>query len=285
MTTGTRFFCHFVFGAALLAGCGSAATPEAPSARIAAICDGSSGVRLAVVVAGGGPTLPGFAMLGENGLSFLLVDGSCNAWILTTPNDPLRTLVLSHEREQRLASQLRLSSEWKTLQGPHVGACADAPGIIYRFDSSHISGSECGLSPGDPLQDLNTAFSAQIVELAAAATAVSGDMRYLLLPDLGKVDGVARTSVPWPLDVPAESIALTQDQAFQYTAGGSLRATGLDASRLRAIRATVLNGSAGDGSVNAFTYVVSTNGNVYQLFARDSVPFEMDNGLLPAEIL
>lgn len=284
MTTGTRFFCHFVFGAALLAGCGSAATPEAPSARTAAICDGSSGVRLAVVVAGGGPILPGMAMLAENGWSFLLVDGSCNAWILTTHNDPLRTLVLSHDREQRLASQLRLS-EWKTLEGSHAGGCPDAPGISYRFDSAPIYGSECGLSPGDPLQDLNTAFNAQIVELAAAATAVSGDMRYLLLPDLGKADGVARTSVPWPLDVPAESVALTQDQAFRYTPGGSLRATGLDASRLRAIRTTMLNGSAGNGSVNDFTYVMSTNGNVYQLFARDSVPFEMDNGLLPAEIL
>ena len=64
--------------------------------------------------------------------------------------------------------------------------------------------------------------------------------------------------------------------------GSSLRATGVDAARLRAIRATSLNGSAGSGSVNDFAYVVSTDGNVYQLFARDSVPYEMENGLLPA---
>jgi len=281
MNIEPRLLCTIVLVATLLAGCGSGPTPEAATASTAAICDGSGGVRLAVVVGGGGPAEPGIAMLAENGWRFLLVDGACNAWILTTQDDPLRTLVLSRAQEQRLASQLRLS-EWKALEGSHAGGCLDAPGIGYRFDSSRIYGSECGLSPGDPLRDLNTAFDAQIVELASAATPVSGDMRYLLLPDVGPAGGAGRAPVPWPLVVTPESIALSQEQAVQYNPGSSLRATGLDATRLRAIRAMRLNGSSGNGPVNDFAYVVSTGGIVYQLFARDSVPFEMENGLLPA---
>src|SRR3954469_19811967 len=46
------------------------------------ICDGSSDVRLAIQVGGGGQAAPGQSMLAENGWEFLLVDGSCVGWAL-----------------------------------------------------------------------------------------------------------------------------------------------------------------------------------------------------------
>jgi hypothetical protein len=273
-------------GMVLLSGCGAQKVVPEDGANTAAvsICDGSGGVRLAVVIGGGGPAMPGTAMLSENGWRFLLVDGSCVAWILTSDNEPLRTLTVSGVEEQRLASALRLSN-WTPFAGRHGGGCADAPGITYRFDRQRIDGAVCGLADDDPIQQLNAAFDTQVEELAATATAVSGDMRYLVLPDPGIGVGGNRATVPWPLDVPIESVALTEQQAFQYMRGGSRRATGVDASRLRAIRTTALNAAATDGIVYDFTPVAAPNGVLYQLFARDSVPLENDNGLLPPDIL
>lgn len=247
------------------------------------ICDGQPGVRLAVRIAGGGPAFPGTAMLSENGWQFLLVEGSCVAWILKSENEPLRTMTLSREREQSLIASLMLS-QWSMFEGRHEGGCADAPGINYRFNQQRISGPVCGLRPGDPLQALNDAFNAQLASLSAVASAHSGDIRYLLVPDSGFGGSGSRTPIPWPLDVPAASVVFAQNPAGQYNPGDSRLATGIDASRLRAIRTTALNGNAGNGTVFDFTPVVAADGVSYQLFARDAVPLENTNGLLPAEV-
>lgn len=245
------------------------------------ICDGQPGVRLAVRIAGGGPIAPGTAMLADNGWQFLLVEGSCVAWILKSNNEPLRTITLSREREQRLADSLKVS-QWSRIQVMPFGGCLDAPGISYRFGQSRIAGAVCGLRPDDPLNEINEAFRTELTELSAAASTLSGDVRYLIIADSGFRGGDNRAPVPWPLDLPIAPLALANGD--RYSPGDSRLATGTDASRLRAIRTTALNGSAGNGTVFDYTPVKAADGSLYQLYVRDAVPLESPNGLLPVEV-
>jgi hypothetical protein len=260
----------------LTAGCGGT---DDSSVRL---CDGQPGVRLAVRVGGGGPAPAGQAMLGENGWQFLLVDGSCKAWILASHNEPLRTMTLSPVQEQRLLTALR-PSRWSQFDGQPQEGCPDAPGISYRFDQHRISGPACGLSAGAPFGQLNDAFNTQLAALAASAPIFSGDIRYLVIQDPGTGTTFGRTPVPWPLDIPVAAVARPQDQGIQYIPGDSRQATGPDATRLRAIRTTALSGGAGNGMEFNFT-PVAADGISYQLFARDAVPLENANGLLPSDL-
>lgn len=59
------------------------------------ICTGGDEIRLAIRIAGGGQAYPGQDMLAQNGWSFLLVDGSCTAWVLQDYAGRLRRAVLT----------------------------------------------------------------------------------------------------------------------------------------------------------------------------------------------
>lgn len=266
-----------VLAAASLAGC--AMGDPIDEAATPVICDGSSDIRLAVTTGGGGPVPSGMAMLAENGYESLLVDGSCQTWI-SRYNRPVRTRVLSNEREQTLAAALRLG-QWNRFGGTHMGGCADASGISLRFGAQSIRGSACGLPPSDPLSILTTAFEQQIQDLAADATDLAGDVRYLVLRESTPAIGDNRPAVAWPLEVSVASVVFP-DSLGPYVRGDSQLATGEDASRLRSIRTTVTG--AGSGPAYDFTPVAGAGGVVYDLYLRDALPQEDADGLLPSGI-
>lgn len=242
------------------------------------ICDGGQDVRLAVRMAGGGPSLAGQTMLAENGWQFLLVDGACHASVLRSNNEPLRELTLTAQQEQTLSAALQLSN-WQGLVGSHPGGCPDAASISYRFGTARIDGPTCGLDAGDPLETLNASFSVQLEGLYAAGAPAGGDLRYVVLRESGSPRD-PRPPAAWPLAVLLESIALPGDASTLYTPGDSRLATGADADALRAIRVN-RDAAPGTGVTYSFTRVAGPDGTNYQLYVRDAVPGEQPNGLLP----
>jgi hypothetical protein len=244
-----------------------------PSSTAVQICDGSANVRLAVHTGGGGQTTVGRGMLSENGWRFLVVDGSCEAWILSTPGDALRHVTLSREQEEALSRALRLS-DWNTLVG-QMGGCSDAPSISYRFDQQRVSGGTCGLEPGSPLLELNTAFDAQVDQLYAVATPSSGDVRYLVIRNDDSLVNEPRMPVLWPLAVPLESVSI---EASQYMPRQSQRATSDDAVKIRALLTT--HGVGRTAPTYDSVPVVGADGVPAALYARDAA-FKSENGLIP----
>jgi hypothetical protein len=282
-------------GFAFLAGCGGStsthngADPSSgnPTGNAVGfytlICDGSTSVRLAAASGGGGQITGGARMLSENGWQFLIVDGTCHAWVLEREMDPVLELVLSHDQERALSQDLHLA-DWSNLTGDHNGTCADASGTTYRFDRIRMSGSACGLPGNDPFVAITVGFDAQIKSLSAAATPLSGDLRYLVVPGDNSLMFDNRSPVAWPLAVPLESVWLSSDDPRLASNGQSHRATGDDAALLRAIRTTQANGKRGDGTILESTPVVGANGVPAALYMRDATPFEAENGLITGDV-
>jgi hypothetical protein len=218
-------------------------------------------------------------MLAENGWEFLLVEGSCVAWALPGSGEPLVRTLLSTDDERQLVASLQLST-WSTIV-PTIGGCFDGPTNSYRFGEQRLTGSGCGGEGHSAWSDLNAAFSAQVERLASLGQPWGGDLRYLVLPEQSQND--PRAAVPWPLASSLGAVALPEDQLFNYRAGMSRRATGDDATKLRAIR-TTSNTPSSDGLTHDFTRVTDASGTNYQLYLRDALPLEQDNGLLPPSI-
>lgn len=244
----------------------------------AEICNGNSEIQLSFRVGGGGPALPGEAMMAENGWQFLLVDGNCVAWVSESSSDPLVRTVLSPDDAAQLSATLSPST-WNRIT-PAPGGCSDAPGYAFRFGEQRLYGdSPCGTATRSAWGDLIAAAGEQLHHLAALGQSWDGDLRYLVLAEENRTD--SRPPVSWPLGTALETLALAPEQAFNYRPGGSRRATGEDASKLRAIRTTAASAMASYGIEYNFTRVMDANGGTYQLYIRDALPFEADDGLVP----
>jgi hypothetical protein len=241
---------------------------DAMPAAAVRLCDGTSGLRLRMSIEGGGQSSPGPAMLAEHGFQFLMVDGSCHAWVLDRTNNATGELVLDAEQERALTAKLRLD-QWSTLGVPAGGGCPDAPTAVFILvDQRRLSGPTCGVTSGTAWAELVDAFRAVVTTLRTAATPLRGDVRYLVTEQTAGSAGDARQPVPWPLAVPIENVAV--NDIGPYAPGTSVRATGEDAAALRAIR------TIGGGSAPSFDYTptVAATRLRYRLYIRDALPFE-----------
>jgi hypothetical protein len=259
-----------------------AGTDLAPAATDTAqghsICTGGDEIRLAIQVAGGGPASPGQAMLAQNGWSFLLVDGSCIAWVLKDYAGRLVRAALSAADENELATTLSLST-WDNISVPAGGGCFDAPGISFHFADRRLSGPSCGVPANSAWKQLNDAGNQEISRVAALGSPWDGDVRYLLLQEATAPDN--RGAVTWPLASSLSAIAVPSSQMFTYRPEAILLATGEDAAKVRALR-TIPRADA--TAYYNFTRVTDAGGGTYQLFVRDVLPFEQPSGGLPAGV-
>ncbi len=258
-------------------------TGVSPTTSAVRVCDGSAGVRLATRVGGGGPVGLGRYMRSENGFEFLLVTGTCEAWVLPDDAQPLRHLTLTPAQESALVTDLRVA-RWSALAMQMLsGGCSDASMLTYRFDRVHYDASGCGLAPTDERELVNVAFDEKLRELAAAGAPADGDARYLLIEGDGSAaaDFYYKNPVTWPLGVAPSTVAVPRDQIFSQPATGrSLRVSGDDARTLRALRADLLGGRVGNVMYEDYIPIVTPDGAYYELYVRDASPFEGADGLI-----
>ena len=209
-------------------------------------------------------------MQGENGWQLLIVDGNCHAWALSEVAGHLRQADLDAQGEARLAQELKVET-WKDLVPSAGGSCFDAPGLSLRFGDVRRDGPTCG--GGAVWEDLAATTSAQVIAITETGASVEGDLRYLVIAEAAKED--ARPAVTWPL---ATSLMSLATDSVTYTPGHSRAATGDDATALRAIR-TIPERTA--ANYYGFTRVSDGDGRTYQVYMRDALPFEQENGLVP----
>jgi hypothetical protein len=275
-----------LLAAATLAACGDASGLVAggpPTTSALRICDGGAGVRLAARVGGGGPVGLGRYMRSENGFEFLLVTGTCEAWVLPDDAQPLRHLTLTPAQESALVKDLRVA-RWSALAmlTSSGGGCSDGSTLTYRFDGARYDASGCGLDPTDERALVNRAFDVKLQELAAAGTPADGGARYLVIEgDSTAADFYYKNPVSWPLVGAPSTLAVPRGQLFaQPTTGRSLLASGDEARRLRALRDDLLAGRIGNVMYEDYIPIVTVDGAYYELYVRDASPFEGADGLI-----
>lgn len=283
-----------LLGSMALASCGGATQPSSAETSSSAdggtdgtadsgnpICDGRAGIRLAAAVWSGPFVPPGVDMLSENGSQYLLVSGHCEAWVLSTWKEPLKRLTLSNEQAKSLARDFRLGA-WG---GVSTGfGCPDAHHVTFRFGRDQAFGVPCGLKPDHPFAVMNAALLTHIESLYAQGVAVEGDVRYLLVADPTEWHpsfGIYRNAPLWPLATSPETIAIPLKDF--HGGRGSRHATNDEASLLRALRTSWLDGSIGSMMLN-FIPVVGSDDAHFQLYARDSSPWENASGLLADDL-
>lgn len=267
--------------AAVVAWCGcSSPVQEDPSP---AICTGDPSVRLVFQVSGGGQVLPGSQVLSENGFQFLLVEGSCRAWMLTDRGSEIRTVQLAASDAELLARQLQVA-EWGSLQGQYTRDLCDGPGWLLRFDRTRIAlGSSCGgRDDSARVRGLEVAARDALAARYAAGAAIDGAVRFVLVaeaPDVVWPPLVASAAAPWPLATAPDTLAISILAAQDYQPGSSRSVTQPEADQLRALRRNFA-ARGGPALSGGFIPVTGAGGSRYQLFVRDSIPLEDTRGLL-----
>ena len=219
----------------------------------------------------------------HRGMQYLLVSGHCEAWVLWEVTAPLKRLVLSNEQAKSLARDFRLGA-WGDVP-PWSGGCPDASSVIFRFTKDRVAGVPCGLKPDHPFAVMSAALVTHIESLYAKGVAADGDVRYLLAADPTDWHpsfGAYRNAPLWPLATSPDTIAIPKTD-FPDHRGKSRLATNDEAALLRALRTSWLDGSIGSTMLN-FVPVVGTDGAHFQLYVRDSSPWENASGLLPDDL-
>jgi hypothetical protein len=223
-------------------------------------------------------------MLSENGWHYLLVSGQCEAWVLKDYATPLRHLMLSPEQAKSLARDLRLG-EWSSFP-PAMRGCPDGSTVIFRFAKDRVHGIPCGLDPDHPVRGMSTALFAQIGNLYAAGAAFEGDVRFILgvdEPSAPRPTDHYRDAPLWPLSTSPESIALSTNDLQSYRRGTSRHASGDEATLLRALRTSWLEGTIGS-KLSEFIPIVGADGARFHLYLRDSCPWENASGILDDDL-
>jgi hypothetical protein len=244
------------------------------------LCDGTDQIRFAYQVAGGGPVMPGSEVLSENGFVYLLVSGTCHYWALQDVQGAVREGELSAAAAASFTTELRLGM-WSDLppQGP---SCPDAPSAVVRFaDDRYELPSPCPAQDAGAGTALADAVRARAQSLHDAGAPVAGSVRFVLVMEGADWSTAVRErAAPWPLAEAAADVALTPGQARMYQRGSSRRASGDEAAALRDVRDA---SAAADVRqlTGGFIPVVDGSGGRYQLYVRDAIPPENDQGLLP----
>ena len=236
------------------------------------LCDGSDSLRFAAQTGGGNLTgLPG--LIAETGWSFLLIDGHCKYYAMTSPEREVRVGTLSDADAQTFSGQFFLG-HWQPFMTGASGGCADGSGSSFAFGADRVDTAPCSSN------SLTAQAAAWLPRLYAAGTASDGPLRYeVFTPD----------SEAWPVNNP--ELALDYPLVDPTSSAGSLTdpysltvqvATGADAAALRALRSAYLatpNHDPGP-SYSIPTKLASKSATkFFDVALRDTVPFETDGKL------
>jgi hypothetical protein len=272
-------------GAAIVGCGGSPSTPSADNNSLPAsdrICNGENALRFVYQAAGGGQVLPGSQVLSENGFLYLLVDGRCHYWAMQDTWSGVREGQLSEADEASLSSDLRLS-DLGELQGDYDRDVCDGTGMWLRFAEQRVRVSTgCKVvDTSAPVWWMQGVAFQHLSALFSKGQPVGGEVRYVLVSADGAEwsSEVTTAAAEWPLPQSPSTLAMSLAQADQYQPGSSRAIAPPDADSLRNIRQRFVD-TGKLPLTGGFVPVKDTTGVIYQLFVRDTIPFESSTGLL-----
>jgi hypothetical protein len=263
-----------VVAVGLAIGCGSEDITPVDEPR-AEICDGSQDLRLAWFLSSSGGVLRTPFQI-ELGFSYLYVRGDCQYWVLRSGLESHHG-ELDAEQEAALA-QLVHYGDWDGLteRWPDPGWW-DVPLMV--IDDGHGEFSigclgECPVAP-EPVREMQAAYRDELQSMWDAGERSTGPMRLLAarVPEGDEPDSMF--VVPWTVDLDLASVAV--DHIEMEEPGMSALID--DPATLASLR------EFGDQHADALEqfsdfYVEVEPGVIYELYVRDAVPFEGEDGLI-----
>ncbi len=264
-----------LFSAGLAVGCGGEDTTPVDEPR-ELICDGSQDLRLAWFRSNAGGLLRTPFQI-ELGFSYLYVRGDCQYWVLTSGLESHHG-VLDADEEAALAELVHYD-DWEGLTQlwPDPG-WDDVPLMVV--DDGHGEFSigclgECPVAP-DAVQAMQAAYRDELEQMWENGERSTGPMRLLATRASETQPPDPMFVVPWTVDLDLESVAV--DTLDMEEVGMSVLVD--DPTTLAQLREFADQHA---DALEQFTdfHVEVEPGVIYELYVRDAVPFEGEDGLIP----
>lgn len=252
-------------------------TPTPEDQPRAHICDGSQDLRLAwFLSSSGGVVRTPFQF--ELGFSYLYVRGDCEYWVLSSDAGIVSHHGVLDEDQAAALEELVHYGEWEDLTQLWPEPGTDDAGLMVVDDGQgeYQIGclGECPVAP-EPVRQMQAAYRGELERLWDEGEPYTGPMRVLTakIPEGDMPDEMF--VVPWTVDLDLASVAV--DFVDMGEPGMSVRIA--DQATLEQLRA--FRDQHAD-ALEQFTdfFVEVEPGVVYELYVRDSVPFEGNDGLL-----
>lgn len=253
----------------------------------AQICDGSDELRLAMVLGGGGSVENEIER--ELGFYYLYVLGTCEYFALPAdagaPWPDAHTGVLELDTEEQLSRALDyghladIAGTWDTA------GLADG-GTLSVSDGVHTVACYGGCEDGPEAAQALWSELGWIDVLWAEGEPMQGPMRVSVI---GWADSIIdELPVQWPLSAEPWSLAVDGDTDPAPEAGDTILIEDpVDVATLRELRAQYRDDELPDGVPNALTayghltFTDDGGQDVFQLWMRDALPIEDEQGLIP----
>lgn len=227
----------------------------------------------------------GHQVLVENGFEHLFVDGECKYWVkgsATESSDawaPIRTGMIDAGELADLEATLHWP-EWAAQSGIHTetGAADAATHLFHDPASMFGCVGRCEDAPSD-IRRIKSGARDVLGRLWADPDSVNveGPGRVIVVelePDLPLV---YPTILEWPLERSPSALAISRAEAAELDYGRGVVLDREEATVMRRLRDEFRAGDYGTfHDVMPFRH----DGIVYQVFFRDVVPYEGDDGLL-----
>jgi hypothetical protein len=243
------------------------------------LCDGSQDMRLAWAFGGGGGLIT--ELQREGGFSYLYVRGDCHYWVLPFQKPPTievfetRTGVLSPDEAAALA-ELVSYGEWDGLTGIWQELGVYDVLIAVAHDGEQLVGCH-GSCPDAPpqVQALASAANAEfLARWQAGASLDDAPIWVLAAEPLDPPNPNTFEIVPWTIALDLSTIAVDPEQLGERGVAARVDDPEL-AVALRAFRLEHAKPLSQYGD-----FFVEDDGHYFQLFLRDSIPFEDEQGLV-----
>jgi hypothetical protein len=248
-------------------GCGSMGSPP----QGAAICDGSSAIRLALTVTAGGQVQSTFYFTNPHGFSYALVDGQCHFYAAGSAMKGVHTGTLSTAQAEQLARDIHWQG-FQDIAGPNQGGCPDASTVSILVPGASTA-CTCGCPMSSPRSSAITQASMWMEMLAGMGTAIDGPVHALAMPTTAA--SVMGSPSPWPLTHAMRYIPglIVSESTVSTADSGAVFTEMTDVASLRALRASALSAYA-YASWIPIQNVGDTE--VFALYVRDDLPTEVE---------
>lgn len=247
----------------LLTACGDDDAPHDDGAVQQArftLCDGSGGVRLSLVTAGGGPLPDSYAFSNPYGWRFLYVDGKCNFVASSDVNGQLLTGTFTAEQSKTISETLDLDATAGVVYR-FQGGCPDAPASIVTTPYAYIE-STCG-DDHPPTQVAAALAWEPVFTLAKTVGRPStGSVSILALPS----NAVLNSATLWPFSFSIAQATYANDGSYADVPAHAKSLTGADAALARQLWSSGREGPTWRGALP-----VTSEGKTYELYFRDDI--------------